>query len=115
MYTVLYPAGELCNCGEYFVDNRTIADGCVSSSSNSGFSVEISVDHIRNQWGENCSFLFTFVSRHFPYDGYDVNFNLRILQVQPTGTLTIVFYFRFENCEKERGPPPPQFYSEQDL
>lgn len=93
VYTVRYTTGELCNCGEYFVDNHTITETCHSQLSSLDFSVEISVEHSPNQWGENCSFVF-----FFPFDILlEMNFNVSILPELRTGTLTFVFYFRCEN------------------
>ena len=94
VYTVQYITGWLCSCGEYFVDNETIVEPCYNPST-SDFSVEISMEHIRNQWGENCSFQFQIENVFDPQDA-SVFFGMN-LQVLPTGTLTIVFYFRGEN------------------
>ena len=91
VYTVRYITGELCSCGEYFVDNRTIAESCYNRST-LDFSVEISMEHIHNRWGENCSFRFHLLDLPNTLYPFDVN-----LQVLPTGTLTIMFYFRCEN------------------
>ena len=82
VFKVRYTNGQLCNCGEYFlVKEQELTKACDAHLILLNFTVEISVKSIRNQWGENCSFIF-----FFPGDG-DIRSDLRILPGNISTTL----------------------------
>ena len=74
MYKVRHTSGQLCDC-DTSAKNRTLTKFCDNLLSLLNFTVEISVERIRNQWGENCSFTF-FRSAG---DDDDINIDLTIL------------------------------------
>ena len=60
MYKIQFTTGQLCYCGEYFVREQQSTKVCKTQTKRLNFTVEISVEKIRNQLGENCSFTFLF-------------------------------------------------------
>ena len=73
MYKIQYTTGHLCHCGKYSTkDQESITGLCDCRLNRLNFTVEISVDRVRNQWGENCSFSLLF------FGDKDINFDLRV-------------------------------------
>ena len=94
VYKVGYSNGEICQCGEYsFNDTGSqISVTCKSFKlDRTNFTVEISVENVRNPEGERCTFSF----RYFAV-GSTPNFDVRILpknvftSVQPLPTTSEV-------------------------
>ena len=74
VYKIQYTTGHLCHCGEYSVKNEESITGlCDRRLNRLNFTVEISVERVRNQWGENCSFSLLF------FGDKDIDFDLGIL------------------------------------
>ena len=75
VYKVGYSNGGLCLCGEYSV-NKTgsqIRKFCKSLSVRpANFTVEISVENIRNPEGERCTFQFTYYISSISTSHFDV-------------------------------------------
>ena len=74
VYKIQYMTGHLCHCGKYSIkDQESITGLCDSRLNRLNFTVEISVERVRNQWGENCSFSLLF------FGDKAIDFDLRVL------------------------------------
>ena len=78
VYKVGYSNGEICQCGEYSLNDTgsQISETCTSVD-HTNVTVEISVENVRNPEGERCTFSF----RYFGVFAIDRrhNFDVRIL------------------------------------
>ena len=66
MFEVRYTNKQLCTCGRYVGSKK---DGIVVMSCRArlplNFTVQISVEKVRNRWGENCTFFFVSPGSYF--------------------------------------------------
>ena len=80
VYKVGYSNGEICQCGEYSFNDTGSQVSVICDSfklERTNFTVEISVENVRNPEGERCTFSF----RYFGFFAIDRthNFDVRIL------------------------------------
>ena len=66
MFEVRYTNRQLCKCDRYLVtkENFKAEIGCQAKLS-LNFTVQISVEKVRNRWGENCTFFFVSPGSYF--------------------------------------------------
>lgn len=108
VYKVGYSSGGICGCGEYLLNKNgshknAFCQGIILSLEN--FTVEISVENIRNPEGEGCTFLFIA-------SGVKYNFEVRIMpenvstSVQPSPTTSEVLPSGSGGDNYDTGEPP---------